>query len=76
MPLEIDDAPGATILTVLNTLRATHPGVYERTLDERGLLRRHMNIFLNQDSIKRGLGLKTPVEPSDEVWIIPAVSGG
>ncbi len=51
-------------------------GVRERVLDERGALRRHVNVFVNGESVKFLDGLETTLKDGDEVAIIPAVSGG
>jgi molybdopterin synthase sulfur carrier subunit len=74
--LDVPDVGAATVAAVLARLRAVYPGVYERALDERGHIRQHMNVFLNTENVKESGGLHTPVSDGDEVWIIPAVSGG
>jgi len=40
------------------------------------VLRRHVNVFVNGESIRYLDGAATPVGDADEVWILPAVSGG
>jgi len=45
-------------------------------LDDRGVLRRHVNVFVNGESIRYLDGVETPVGDTDEVRILPAVSGG
>ena len=35
-----------------------------------------MNVFVNGESIRYLNGIETPVADTDEVWILPAVSGG
>ena len=42
------------------------------TLYERGLLRRHINVFVNGE---RG-GLETRVDEEDRIDVLPAISGG
>jgi sulfur-carrier protein len=70
------DVAGATVAVVLTALGEQHPGVGQRVLDERGALRPHVNVFVNGESIRFLAGLTTPVAERDEVWILPAVSGG
>jgi sulfur-carrier protein len=41
-------------------------------LDERGLIRRHINVFVNGERA----GEETPVGPEDQVEVLPAISGG
>ena len=76
VPLELRDGGAATLAEVLAALRQAHPGVYERALNERGEIRQHMNVFLNAENVKQNGGLRAAVSAGDEVWIIPAVSGG
>ena len=70
------EVAGATVGKVLAALGQAHPGVGQRVLDDRGVLRRHVNVFVNGESIRYLNGIETPVADSDEVWILPAVSGG
>jgi sulfur-carrier protein len=67
---------GATVGGVLAALGRAHPGVGQRVLDDQGVLRRHVNVFVNGESIRYLDGPETPVGDGDEVWILPAVSGG
>jgi sulfur-carrier protein len=67
---------GATVGLVLAALGRAHPGVGQRVLDDQGVLRRHVNVFVNGESIRYLDGVETPVGDGDEVWILPAVSGG
>ncbi|HKE97676.1 MAG TPA: ubiquitin-like small modifier protein 1 [Actinomycetes bacterium] len=73
--VELEGGAG-TVATVLEALAAAHPGVRQRVLDERGTLRPHVNVFVNDESVRWLAGLDTPVGVDDEIWIIPAVSGG
>ena len=70
------DVAGATVGRVLAALGQAHPGVGQRVLDDQGVLRRHVNVFVNGESIRYLDGAATPVSDTDEVWILPAVSGG
>jgi len=70
------EVAGTTVGKVLAALGQAHPGVGQRVLDEQGTLRRHVNVFVNGESIRYLDGVETPVGDADEVWILPAVSGG
>jgi sulfur-carrier protein len=70
------EVPGATVDEVLAALGQVHPGVGQRVLDDRGVLRRHVNVFVNGESIRYLNGIESAVADGDEVWILPAVSGG
>ena len=70
------DAAGATIQGVVDHLNATYPGLQERLCDERGELRRFVNIYLNGEDIRFAQGKDTAVKDGDEISIIPAIAGG
>jgi molybdopterin synthase sulfur carrier subunit len=67
---------GGTVAEVLDALDATHPGFAERLLDERGALRRFVNVFVADEDIRFLDGVATPVAPGATVSIVPAVAGG
>ncbi|NMO18924.1 MoaD family protein [Pyxidicoccus fallax] len=69
-------ATGATVREVLKDLDTRYPGIGSRLFDERGAVRRYVNVFLNEEDI-RGLGeLDTPVKEADRITLIPAMAGG
>lgn len=76
LDLALADTASATVGEVLDALRARYPGLHHATLDERGVVRQHVNVFVGAESIRLGAGLATPVPSGAEVWILPAVSGG
>ncbi len=63
---------GATVAELLRGLELEHPAVAGWILDERGTIRRHINVFVNGE---RG-GCDTTVASSDRVEILPAITGG
>jgi sulfur-carrier protein len=63
---------GSTVLEVLRGLEVRHPGISGWILDERGMIRRHINVFVNGE---RG-GERTVVQSADRVEVIPAITGG
>lgn len=61
---------------ILDELNRIYPGLSDRILDEKGEIRRFVNIFVNDEDV-RFLQLKeTRVEESDLISIIPALAGG
>jgi len=64
------------VATVAAALAALPPGVRQRVLDEQGLVRPHVNLFVGQDDIRGMGGLETPLADGATVFVIPAVSGG
>jgi molybdopterin synthase sulfur carrier subunit len=67
---------GDTIAQVLAALETSYPGMRERLCDEKGQLRRFINVFANQEDIRYLQNLDTPVQESDEISIVPAIAGG
>ena len=60
----------------LCALAGRHPGVVDRVMDERGLVRQHVNIFVDGDNIRFLDGIRTPLGRASTIAIVPAVSGG
>jgi sulfur-carrier protein len=69
-------APGATVGEVLKSLDQQYPGIGSRLLDEKGGVRRYVNIFHNDEDIRFLKDLETPVGDEDRLAIIPAIAGG
>ena len=67
---------GSTVSTLLADLEKRHPGIKERICDEKGELRRFVNIFVNEEDIRFLKGDQTMVKDGDDVSIIPAIAGG
>ena len=63
---------GATVGELLRALERSHPAIDGWILDERGSIRRHINVFVNGE---RG-GQDTAVAADDRVDVLPAISGG
>ena len=66
-------AQGGTVWAVLDDLDRHFPGLRFRMVDEQGRLRRHMKVFVNDESVR---DLATMVTEADEVAIMQALSGG
>jgi len=63
---------GATVAELLRALERQHPAASGWILDERGVLRRHINVFVNGERVEQ----ETRVGSDDQVEILPAISGG
>jgi molybdopterin synthase sulfur carrier subunit len=66
----------ATVAEALHALSAQWPGVVDRVLDERGELRPHVNLFVDNENIRFDRGLESPVKPESTIFVVAAVSGG
>jgi molybdopterin synthase sulfur carrier subunit len=69
-------ADGATVKDVLDQLETAYPGFAERLFDDKGELRRFVNVFVADEDIRFLSGVDTAVEPGQTVSIVPAVAGG
>ncbi len=69
-------AAGSTVGEVLRELEKRFPGLGPRLLDEKGSVRRYVNIFHNDEDIRFLQELETPVSDEDRITIIPAIAGG
>lgn len=67
------DANGDTIARILDDLDRQFPGLRFRMVDEQHRLRKHMKVFVNDESVR---DLATVVTAADEITIMQALSGG
>jgi molybdopterin converting factor small subunit len=63
---------GASVGEALHQLELAHPPLAGWILDERGRIRRHINVFVNGE---RG-SEETAVDGRDRIDVLPAISGG
>ncbi len=73
---ELVEIDGATIGAVFAELQSRYPGIQERLLDEKGEVRRFVNVYVNEEDIRFLQNQQTPLKPGDEISIIPAIAGG
>ena len=66
----------STVGGLIEALEASHPGIRERICDDKGAVRRFVNIFVGDEDIRFLDSLNTPVKEADEVSIVPAIAGG
>ncbi len=67
--------PG-TVASLVADLERQYPGISRSLLDDKGELRRFVNIYLNEEDIRFLEGKETPVNEGDSVSIVPAIAGG
>ncbi len=70
------DVQAGDLATAIAALDARYPGFKDRLLDENGELRQFVNVYLNDEDVRLGSGLKAKVGEKDEISIVPAVAGG
>lgn len=70
------DATADTVGEALTALWKQHVGLRDRVVNEQGALRPHVNIFLNDENVRRKEMLETTLRENSEITILPSVSGG
>ena len=63
---------GGSVGDLLLAIERAHPGAKGWILDERGVLRRHINVFVNGEPCAP----ETHFGGYDRIEVIPAISGG
>jgi molybdopterin synthase sulfur carrier subunit len=66
------DLEGATVGDVLRGLEAAWPKTVGWVLDERGKVRRHVNVFLNGERVREDAA----VAADDRLHVLPSITGG
>ena len=67
---------GQTISELLDHINQAYPGIRHYLIEEDGSLRKHVNIFIDQELIYDRNTLTDAVGQDDEVLIYQALSGG
>lgn len=74
--VEVDGVAPVTVAAVLDALARCQPAVERRIRNERGELRRHVNLFVGERDVREHGGLDAPIAEGHELLVLPAVSGG
>ena len=67
---------GQTIGDVLKNLEKEFQGIGDKILDEKGNIRRFINVFVGENDVRHLKGLQTEVKSDEVVSIFPAIAGG
>lgn len=70
------EAKGSSIKEIINDLESRYPGVKNRLCDEKGQIRRFINVYVNDEDIRFQKNQDTPVKDGDRISIVPAIAGG
>jgi sulfur-carrier protein len=69
-------AEGETLTEVLDNLDDSYAGIKGRIIDEKGELRRFVNVYVGNDDVRFLDNLETATPEGTEISVIPAVAGG
>jgi molybdopterin synthase sulfur carrier subunit len=67
---------GDTVGEALKALDAAHPGFADRLFDDRGQIRRSVNLFVADEDVRFLDGIDTALTAGQTLSIVPAVAGG
>ena len=70
------EVQASNLRSAIEQLDARFPGFKGRLLDDDGQPRQFVNLFLNDEDVRLGKGLDSPLAEQDEIAIVPAVAGG
>lgn len=74
--LQVPVPEDGTVGGILDALGAQYPLFGRRVRDERGQVRRFVNVFVGQDNIRALEGLDSKVQEGQSVLIMQSVAGG
>lgn len=69
-------ATGASVGEALAAVFAANPAAQGYVLDEQGVLRQHVCIFLDGERLSNATALQTPLREPAEIYVMQALSGG
>ena len=72
---KLQASPG-TLADVISDIDRRHPGFRSRVLDERGVIRTYVNVYIGDDDARTRGGTGATVPDGSEVMVIPAMAGG
>jgi molybdopterin synthase sulfur carrier subunit len=72
-PVEV---AGGTLREALAAVFARRPELRGYVLDDQGALRRHVVVYVNGAPARDRTGLADAIGPTDEIYVLQALSGG
>lgn len=60
----------------INVIESNYPGIKEKIIDKNGKIRKHVNIYKNDENVRFLDNLNTKIEDDDEILILPNITGG
>ncbi len=67
---------GATVSDALQDAVLQYPDLRFHILDSEGKLRRHINVFVNDQNVRELDGLETKLNEADRITLLASISGG
>jgi molybdopterin synthase sulfur carrier subunit len=73
---EIAVENAGSVQAALEELSRRYPAIKDKLLDDKGALRRYVNLFKNDEDVRHAQGLATTLKEGDRLTIVPAIAGG
>lgn len=70
------EVAGETVAACLVAYFVEHPQVRSYVLDEQGSVRKHVVVFVGAEQLRDPARQTDPVEPTTEITVMQALSGG
>jgi len=70
------EVEAGTVREAIERLEEQYPGFKERLLDEKGELRKFVNLYINDEDVRFLKGADTELKDGDVLSIVPAIAGG
>ena len=67
---------GATVGEAMRELTGLYPELRGHLYTDDGTLRNFVNVYLNEEEVRRLAGERTPVAEADTITIVPSIAGG
>ncbi len=67
---------GITVIEALNNAVEKYPALRAQVFGSDGKLRRHINVFVNNENIRELKGLETKLKEEDRITLLASISGG
>ena len=71
--VEVD---GSSVVEALDSLCTQYPEFKPNLFEEDGIVRKFINIYINDDDIRYADGIKSMLKEGDSIQIVPSVAGG
>ncbi len=70
------EVEAGSVREAIEKLEEQYPGFKERLLDEKGELRKFVNLYINDEDVRFLKGADTELKDGDVLSIVPAIAGG
>ena len=70
------EVPGATVGEALAAVFETRPALRSYVVDDQGVLRRHVAVYIKGVAVRDRVKLSDPIGPNDDIYVFQALTGG